>query len=159
MATTILKRSSYRCVHGLDPHTIHLNNNYELFSPTAEGCLDRMTTLHNYMHNNIKRINQKQSTLDVEKGRHFNIDDWVLGDRRNLQVQVGNNQSLIYKCLGPSKVIKGIGSHIYWLEVPEGTRWHKVVHTIVHKPFRRQDEPQDLDEDEEEICAVKKIVN
>ena len=56
-------------------------------------------------------------------------------------------------------VIKAIGSHAYRLEVPEGTRWHNVVHTTLLKPFRRRDETQDMDEDEEEIWEVEEIVN
>ena len=41
------------------------------------------------------------------------------------------------------------------LEVPEGTRWHNVVHTTLLKPFRRRDEPQDMDEDETEVWEVE----
>ena len=48
-------------------------------------------------------------------------------------------------------VIKAIGSNANRLEVPEGTRWHNEVPTTLLKPFRRRDEPQDVDEDEEEI--------
>ena len=57
------------------------------------------------------------------------------------------------------QVMKAIGSLAYRLEVPEGTRWHNVVHTSLLKPLRRQDEPQDMDEDVEERCEVKEIVN
>ena len=70
-----------------------------------------------------------------------------------------NNKSLTRKWLGPYKVITVIGSHDYQLEVPEGTRWHNVVYTTLLKPFRRREEPQDMDEDEEEIWEVKEIVN
>ena len=83
----------------------------------------------------------------------------MLVDRRNLQVKAGNNHSLTRKWLGPYRVIKAIGSHAYRLEVPEGTRWHNVVHTTLLKPFRTRDEPQDMDEDEEEIWEVEEIVN
>ena len=146
-------------VYGFKPRTIHLNNDYELSSPAAEQWLDRMTTVHNHIHNVLKRINNKRSTLHVEKARHFNIDDWLLVDRRNLQVKAGNNKSLTCKWLGPYKVIKAIGFHGYGLKVPEGTRGHNVVHTTLFKPFRSQDEPQDMDEDEEEIWEVEEIVN
>ena len=115
--------------------------------------------MHNHIHDVLKRINHKRSTLYVEKARQFNIDNCVLVDRRNLQVKAGNNKSLTRKWLGPYKVIKAIGSHPYRLEVPEGTRWHNVVHTTLLKPFRRRDEPQDMDQDEEEIWEVKEIVN
>ena len=57
------------------------------------------------------------------------------------------------------KVIKAIGSHAYRLEVPEGTRWHNVVHTTLLKLFRRRDEPHDMDEDEAEVWEVEEIVN
>ena len=118
-----------------------------------------MTTVHNHIHVVLKRINYKRSTLHVEKAKQFNIKDWVLVERRNLQVKTGKNKSLTYKWLGPYKVIKAIGFHTYSLEVPEGTRWHNVVHTTLLKPFRRRDEPQDMDEDEEEIWEVEEIVN
>ena len=55
--------------------------------------------------------------------------------------------------------MKAIGSHAYRFEVPEGTRWHNVVHTTLLKPFTRWDEPQDMDEDEAEIWEVEEIVN
>ena len=50
--------------------------------------------------------------------------------------------------------MKPIGCHAYRLEVPQGTRWHNVVHATCLKPFRRRSEPQDMDEDEEEIWKV-----
>ena len=34
-----------------------------------------------------------------------------------------------------------------------------MVHTTLLKPFRRRDEPQDMDEDAGEIWEVKEIVN
>ena len=118
-----------------------------------------MTTLYNHIHNVLKRINHKLSTLHVEKARQFNIDDWVLVGRRNPQVKAGNIKSLIHKWLEHYKVVKAIGSHGYRLEVSEGTRWPNVVHTTLLKPFRRRDEPQDMDKDEEEIWEFEEIVN
>ena len=108
-----------------------------------------MTTVHNHIHDVLKRINHKRSTLYVENARQFNIGDWVLVDRRNLQVKSGNNKSLTRKWLVRYEVIKAIGSHAYSLEVPEGTLWHKVVHTTLFKPCKMRDEPQDMDQDEE----------
>ena len=87
------------------------------------------------------------------------MNDWVLVDRRNLHVKAGNNKSLTRKWLGLYKVIKAIGSHFYRLEVPESTQWHNVVHTTLLKLFRRRDQPQDMDENEEEIWEVEEIVN
>ena len=52
-----------------------------------------------------------------------------------------------------------MGSHADRLEVPEGTRCHNVVHTRLLKPFRRRDEPPDMDEDEAEVWEVAEIVN
>jgi len=39
------KLSPYRNLYSFDPHTIHLDNDYELSSPVAEEWLDRMTTV------------------------------------------------------------------------------------------------------------------
>ena len=150
-ATTTHKLSPYRSLYGFDPRTIHLDNDYKLSSPATEEWLDRMTTVHNHIHDILKRINHKRSALHVEKARQFNINNWVLVDRRNLQVKAGNNKSLTRKWLGPYKVIKAIGSHTYRLEVPEGTRWHKVVHTTLLIPLRRRNEPQDMYKNEEEM--------
>ena len=74
-------------------------------------------------------------------------------------MKAGNNKSLTHKWLGPYKFIKAIGSHDYGLEIPEGTQWYNVVHATLLKPFRRQDNPQDIDKDKEEIWEVKEIVN
>ena len=52
-----------------------------------------------------------------------------------------------------------MGSQAYRLEVPDGTRWHNVVHTTLLKPFRRRDEPQDMNEDEAEVWEVQEIGN
>ena len=87
----------------------------------------------------------------MEKATDFNFDYWVLVNRRNLQVNAGNNKSLTQKWIGHYKVVKAIGSHANWQEVPEGTRWPNVVHTIVLKLFSRREEAQDMDEDKEEI--------
>ena len=74
-------------------------------------------------------------------------------------MKAGNNKSLTRKWLRPYKVIKAIGSHAYGLEVSEGTRWHNVVPTTLLKPFKRREEPQDMDEDEKEIWEVKEFIN
>ena len=78
---------------------------------------------------------------------------------RSIQVKGGNYKSFTREWLGPYKVIKAIGSHTYRLEVPEGTQWHRVVHTTLLKSFRGQDKPQDMDEDMEEIWEVVEILN
>lgn len=95
-----------------------------------------MTTVHNQIHDTLKQINHKISNLRIDKARHFDIDDWVLVDRRNPQVKAGSNKSLARKWLGPYRVEKIIGCHAYRLEVPEGTRWHNVVHATLLKPLR-----------------------
>jgi len=98
-----------------------------------------MTTVHNQIHHTLKQINIKRSAIHIEKARKFAVNDWVLVDRRNLQVKAGNNRSLTNKWIGPYKVTETIGTHAYRLEVPEGTRWHNVVHTTLLKPFRTRD--------------------
>ena len=95
----------------------------------------------------------------MEKARNFSIEDWVLVERQNLQVKAGNNKSLTRKWLGPYNVVKAIGFHAYGLEVPVGTRWYNIVHTTLLKPFRRRDEPQEMEGDEEEIWEVEEIIN
>ena len=80
-----------------------------------------MTTVHNQIHDTLKRIKEKRSTIHIEKAWRFNMDDWVLVDGRNLQLKAENNKSLTRKWLGPYKVIKAIGSHAYRLEVPDRT--------------------------------------
>ena len=117
-----------------------------------------MTTVHKQMHGTLKRINEKRSTIHIEKASQFHIHDWVLVDRRNLQVKAENNKSFTQKWLGPYNVIKAIGSHAYRLEVPQGTHCDNVVHTTLLKPFRRVDESQDMDEDEAEVWEVEGIV-
>jgi len=87
------------------------------------------------------------------------VNDWVLVDRRNLQIRAGNNRSLTNKWIGPYKVLEAIGSHAYRLEVPEGTRWHNVVHTTLLKPFHRRDEDQDMDKDDPDVYEVESIIN
>ena len=114
--------SPHRSLFGFDPCTMHLDNDYELSSPAAEEWLDRMTVVHKHIHVVRKQIKHNQSNLHVEKARHFCIDDWVLIDRRNLEVKAGKNKSLTPKWLGRYKVDKAIGSDAYRLEVPEGAR-------------------------------------
>ena len=157
--TTTQVYTPYRGLYGFDRRTIHLDDDYELSYAAAEEWLDRMPTVYNQIHDTLKPINAKRSTIHIEKARQFNIDDWVLVDRRNLQVKAGNNNSLTRKWLGPYKVLQPIGSHAYSMEVPEGTRWHNVVHTTLLKPFRRRDEPRGMDEDEAVVREVEGIVN
>ena len=54
-------------MYGFDPGTIHLDNDYELSSPAAEEWLDRMTTVHNQIHDTLNRIIQERSTIHIEK--------------------------------------------------------------------------------------------
>jgi len=81
------------------------------------------------------------------------VDHW------NFQVRAGNNRSLTNKWIGPYKVLEAIGSYAYRLEVPEGTRWHNVVHTTLLKAFHRRDEDQDMNEDDPDVYEVESIVN
>ena len=157
--TTTHKLSPYRSLRGFDSWTIHLDNDYEPYSRAVEECLDRITTVHNHIHDVLKCISHKRSTLHVEKARLFNIDDCVLVDGRKLQVKAGNNKSLTRKWLGPYKVIKDIGSHDYRLDLPESNKWYNLDHTTLLKLFSRRDKPQDMDEDEKEIWEAKEIVN
>ena len=60
-----------------------------------------MTTVHNRIHNVLKYIKHKQMVLHDEKARQFNIEDWVLVERQNLQVKARNNKSLTHKWLAP----------------------------------------------------------
>ena len=52
-----------------------------------------------------------------------------------------------------------MGCHAYKLEVLKGTQWRNVVHTTLLKQFRRRDEPQDMEEEDEKIWEVEEIVN
>ena len=113
-----------------------------------------MTIVHNQVHNTLKQIYHKQSAIHLKKTRHFDVNDWVLVDRRNLQVKAGNNRSLTNGWIAPYKVRKAIGSHACQLAVPEGTRWHNVVHTILLKPCHQKDEPQYMDKDEPDVYKV-----
>ena len=63
------------------------------------------------MHDSLTCINEKGSIIYMETAKQFNIDDWVLVDRRNLQVKAGNNKFWTPEWLVPYKVIKSIGSH------------------------------------------------
>jgi len=119
-----------------------------------------MTTVLNQIHHTLKQINIKRSAIHIEKARKFAVNDWVLLDRRDLQVKAGNNRSLTNKWIGPYKVIETTRTHAYRLEVPEGTRWHNVVHTTLLKLFRTRDDPQGMDEDRDnEIYEVETILN
>jgi len=118
-----------------------------------------MTTVHNQIHDTLKQINNKRSAMDIKKARRFAINDWVLVDRRNLQIQAGNNRSLTNKWIGPYKIIEAIGFHAYQLEVPEGTHWYNVVHTTLLKPFNRRDEDQEIDDDDPDVYEVESIID
>ena len=83
------KLFSYRSLYDFNLHSIQPDNDYKLSCPAVEECLDRMTTVHNYIYNVLKHVNYKGITLSIEKARQFNIDDWVLVDRWNLQVKAG----------------------------------------------------------------------
>ena len=77
-----------------------------------------MTTVHNQIHDTRKRINHRRRAIHLEKAQWFNVGDWVLVDRRNLQVKAGDNRSLTNKWIGPFRVTAAKGTHAYKLEVP-----------------------------------------
>ena len=74
-STTTHVYSAYSSLYRFDPRTLHLDNDYELCSPAAAEWLDRMTTVHNQIYDTLKRINEKRSSIHIEKARQFNIDD------------------------------------------------------------------------------------
>ena len=55
--------------------------------------------------------------------------------------------------------MKAIGFHTYQLDIPEGTPGYNLVHTTPVKRCRRQDDPQNTDENKEEMSEVEQIVN
>jgi len=87
------------------------------------------------------------------------VNDYVLVDRSNHLVKVRNKTLLMRKWLGSYRVIKAIVSQAYILEVQQGIPRQNFAHSIVLKPFRRQNWPSNLDEDKEEVYQVDKIVN
>ena len=97
----------------------------------------------------------------MEKSRIFKEGDLVLVDRRNLTLRAGNNRSLMSKWIGPYKVIRNVGTHAYELDIPKGTRLHKVIHTTLLKPFKERAEPQtmEVEEDEDMEFDVEEILN
>ena len=84
-------------MYGFDPIIIHLFDDFKFSSPVAEECLNRKTTVYNQVYNTVKQINHKQSAIHLEKARHFNVVDWVLVDRRILQVNASNIRLLTNK--------------------------------------------------------------
>ena len=103
-------------------------------------------------------MNEECSTIHMEKARQFYLDDCILVHRCKLQVKTGNNQSFTREWRWPYKVLTSIGSHACRLKVPDGTHWHNIVHITLRKPFRMQDKPQDVDENEAEVVEVEQIV-
>jgi len=157
--TSTHKYSPYGSLYGFDPRTIHVSDDHEFSSPTAEEWLDYTTTVHNQVHDSLKQIDNKRSAIHLEKARRFAVNEWVLVDQRNLQIQAGNNWSLTNKWIEPYKVLEAIGLHAYRLEVPEGTWWHNIVHTTLLKAFHRRDEDQDIDENDPDVYEVESIIN
>src|SRR5258705_8849118 len=120
-----------------------------------------MTTVHTQIQQMLKQINDKQTKRHLEKSRQFNVDEWVLVDRRNLSIKAGNNRSLMHKWIGPSKIIKVVSRHAYKLEYPKGIRMHNVVHTSPLKPFKSWDNDEmEIDDEEKDLFFdVDKIVD
>ena len=139
MRTIVLtqQRGQNVCRNSFHSRTIHIDKYYVLSSLAAEEWLDRITTLQHQIYDTLRRITEKPSTIHIEKARQFNIHDYVLLDRCNLQVKARNNKFLTRTWLLPYKVIEAIGYHAYRVEVPEAIRWHNVVHTTLLKSFRR----------------------
>ena len=81
--------------------TLNIVDEPDYASPAAEEWLDRMTAVYSQITNTLKKINDKRSSLSLDKARKFKVSDWVLVDRRNLSVKAGNNRSLTQKWIGP----------------------------------------------------------
>src|SRR6187402_2230712 len=117
--------SPFRSLYGFDPRTIHVSDE-PTASPAAKEWLDRMTAVHNDIHNTLKHINSKRSGLSLDKARTYNPGDKVLVDRRNLTIKEGN-RSLTQKYIGPFTVKRKVGSHAYEVETPDKICLHKVI--------------------------------
>ena len=63
-----------------------------------------MTTLYMQIHNILKGMKEKRSPIHIENTKQWNIDDWVLVDRYNLQVTARNDWSWTHTWLGPCEV-------------------------------------------------------
>jgi len=47
------KLTPYHSLYSFDPRAIHLDDDYQLSSPTAEEWLDSMTTMHNQIYETL----------------------------------------------------------------------------------------------------------
>ena len=74
--------------------------------------------MYNQVQNTLKQINIQRSAIYIKKAHQYNVDSWLLVDRKNLQIKAGNNRSLTNKWIGPHKVTKAIGTHAFQQEVP-----------------------------------------
>ena len=151
--------SLYQSLYGFGPCTMYLNNDWELACLAVAEWLNRITIGHKHIYDILNCMNEQRSTIHLEEARRFHIDDWVLVDRRNLQVKAGNNKLLTWNWVVPYTIINAICSHAYGLEVTEGTCWYNIVHITLLKPFRRRDETQDMDEDEAKVWETAESVN
>ena len=131
--------SPFRSLYRFDPRTIHVSEAPSA-SPAAEEWLDRITTVHNDIHNTLNNINDKRSGLSLDKVRSYNPGDKVLVDQRNLTIKSGNNRTLTSKYIGPFTVKRKVSSHTYEVDTPDRICLYKVIHTSLFKPFRERSE-------------------
>ena len=155
----------FTSAYGWNPRAI-LVNNEDMENPAAEDWLERMTRVHAEINSILMAINDRRSSLSLDKARSFTIGDWVLVDRCNLTIKAGNNRSLTNKYIGPFKVIARKGSHAYKLNVPARMRLHHTIHVSLLKPFykrgnkdEKEEDKMQVDDDDENLYAVEKIIN
>ena len=149
----------FASTYGWNPRAIQVNE-VEVGNPTAEDWLERMTRVYKDISSVLKDINNKRSSLHVNKARSFHIGDKVLIDWWNLTIKSRNNRSLTNKYIGPYTIIDSKGSHAYNLALPARMRLYPTVHASLLKPYcARNNEDMEVDTEDEPLYTIDKIIN
>ena len=149
----------FASTYSWNPRTIQVNKE-EVGNPAAEDWLERMTRVHRDISSVLKDINNKRSSLYVDKACSFHIGDKVLIDRHNLTIKSGNNRSLSNKYISPYTIIDSKGSHAYKLALPAHMRLHPTVYALLLKPYHaHNNEDMEVDTEDEPLYTIDKIIN
>src|SRR5258706_1479248 len=158
-ATATHGYTPFAATYSWNPRTIQVNEE-EVGNPAAEDWLDRMARVHKDIASTLRDINNKCSSLHVDKTHSFQIGDKVLIDRRNLTIKSGNNRSLSNKYIGPYTIMDKKGFHAYKLPLPPYICLHPTVHALLLKPYQTwHDEDIEIDDEDELLYLIEKIIN
>jgi hypothetical protein len=163
-----IKCSPFFALYGFHPYTP-----FTAQLPPVNDNVPKVGSRFQRIHDNLdlmraclKAAQDRQREYANESRRDiaFSVGEEVMLNTKNIKFKGTPTKKLLFKWLGPLKVLQRIGEVAYRLQLPKGSRIHDVFHVSLLKAYKadeaaRPPTPKPIIVDGEELWNVEKLLD